>query len=188
MVLLVYHPSHNITAFGFERLHPFDGRKIPIGTGGNDGPDQGEVDRVPQGQYHASGDQRPSPGGTERSGRRRSILRHGAGRTRRRSRCPGRHAWRPLCPALDSSDTSTATRTVTPPRHADKGRGTRVLPLAESARWCPAATPRRAALDAGGPRRYVARDGLPRSRADRRLTRGTTPRASTRGGSRGKCV
>src|SRR3954467_10742165 len=27
MVPLVYHPSYNITAFGLERLHPFDSRK-----------------------------------------------------------------------------------------------------------------------------------------------------------------
>ena len=27
MVPLVYHPLYNITAFGLERLHPFDGRK-----------------------------------------------------------------------------------------------------------------------------------------------------------------
>ena len=27
MVPLVYHPAYNITAFGLERLHPFDGRK-----------------------------------------------------------------------------------------------------------------------------------------------------------------
>ena len=27
MILLVYHPSYNITAFGLERLHPFDSRK-----------------------------------------------------------------------------------------------------------------------------------------------------------------
>jgi histone deacetylase 11 len=27
MVPLVYHPRYNITAFGLERLHPFDGRK-----------------------------------------------------------------------------------------------------------------------------------------------------------------
>ena len=27
MVPIVYHPSYNITAFGLERLHPFDGRK-----------------------------------------------------------------------------------------------------------------------------------------------------------------
>jgi acetoin utilization deacetylase AcuC-like enzyme/uracil DNA glycosylase len=27
MVPLIYHPSYNITAFGLERLHPFDGRK-----------------------------------------------------------------------------------------------------------------------------------------------------------------
>jgi hypothetical protein len=26
-VALVYHPRYNITAFGLERLHPFDGRK-----------------------------------------------------------------------------------------------------------------------------------------------------------------
>ena len=49
MVPLVYRPSHNITALGFERLHPFDGRKYRLGRGGDDGPDQGEVDRVPQG-------------------------------------------------------------------------------------------------------------------------------------------
>ena len=39
------------------------------------------------------------------------------------------------------------------------GRGTRVLPPAGSARWCPAATPRRSALDAGGPGTMSARDG-----------------------------
>jgi hypothetical protein len=33
MVPLVYHPSHNIAAFGFERLHPFDGRKYRLGRG-----------------------------------------------------------------------------------------------------------------------------------------------------------
>ena len=49
IVLLVYHPSHNITALGFERLHPSDGRKYRLGRGGDDGPDQGEVDHVPQG-------------------------------------------------------------------------------------------------------------------------------------------
>lgn len=27
MIPLVYHPSHNVTAFGLERLHPFDGGK-----------------------------------------------------------------------------------------------------------------------------------------------------------------
>src|SRR5438270_13962848 len=27
MVPLVYHPAYNITAFGLERLHPFDSRK-----------------------------------------------------------------------------------------------------------------------------------------------------------------
>ena len=27
MISLVYHPRYNITAFGLERLHPFDGRK-----------------------------------------------------------------------------------------------------------------------------------------------------------------
>ncbi len=27
MVPLVYDPAYNITAFGLERLHPFDGRK-----------------------------------------------------------------------------------------------------------------------------------------------------------------
>ena len=27
MVPIVYHPRYNITAFGLERLHPFDGRK-----------------------------------------------------------------------------------------------------------------------------------------------------------------
>jgi histone deacetylase 11 len=27
MIPLVYHPSYNITAFGLERIHPFDGRK-----------------------------------------------------------------------------------------------------------------------------------------------------------------
>ena len=27
MVPLVYHPGYNITAFGLERLHPFDSRK-----------------------------------------------------------------------------------------------------------------------------------------------------------------
>src|SRR5512135_417923 len=46
-----------------------------------------------------------------------------------------------------------------PPRQPTLGRGTRVLPPAGSARWCPAATSRRSALDTGGPRRYVARDG-----------------------------
>src|SRR5512143_218277 len=33
MVPLVCHPSHNIAAFGFERLHPFDGRKSRSGRG-----------------------------------------------------------------------------------------------------------------------------------------------------------
>jgi hypothetical protein len=33
MVPLLYHPSHNIAAFGFERLHPFDGRKYRLGRG-----------------------------------------------------------------------------------------------------------------------------------------------------------
>ena len=27
MIPLIYHPGFNITAFGFERVHPFDGRK-----------------------------------------------------------------------------------------------------------------------------------------------------------------
>jgi histone deacetylase 11 len=27
MIPLIYHPRYNITAFGLERLHPFDGRK-----------------------------------------------------------------------------------------------------------------------------------------------------------------
>lgn len=27
MVPLVYHPKYNVTAFGLERFHPFDGRK-----------------------------------------------------------------------------------------------------------------------------------------------------------------
>jgi histone deacetylase 11 len=27
MVPLIYHPGYNVTAFGLERLHPFDGRK-----------------------------------------------------------------------------------------------------------------------------------------------------------------
>ncbi len=27
MISLIYHPRYNITAFGLERLHPFDGRK-----------------------------------------------------------------------------------------------------------------------------------------------------------------
>src|SRR4029079_6482090 len=27
MIPLVYHPAYNITAFGLERLHPFDSRK-----------------------------------------------------------------------------------------------------------------------------------------------------------------
>ena len=27
MIPLIYHPCYNITAFGLERLHPFDGRK-----------------------------------------------------------------------------------------------------------------------------------------------------------------
>ena len=27
MIPVVYHPRYNITAFGLERLHPFDGRK-----------------------------------------------------------------------------------------------------------------------------------------------------------------
>lgn len=27
MIPIVYHPAYNITAFGLERLHPFDSRK-----------------------------------------------------------------------------------------------------------------------------------------------------------------
>ena len=27
MIPLIYHPRYNITAFGLERLHPFDSRK-----------------------------------------------------------------------------------------------------------------------------------------------------------------
>jgi hypothetical protein len=27
MIPLIYHPAYNITAFGLEGLHPFDGRK-----------------------------------------------------------------------------------------------------------------------------------------------------------------
>jgi hypothetical protein len=27
MIPLIYHPAYNITTFGLERLHPFDGRK-----------------------------------------------------------------------------------------------------------------------------------------------------------------
>src|SRR4051794_13788835 len=27
MIPLIYHPRYNVTAFGLERLHPFDGRK-----------------------------------------------------------------------------------------------------------------------------------------------------------------
>ena len=43
------------------------------------------------------------------------------------------------------------------------GRGTRVLPPAGSARWCPAATSRRSALDTGGPRHTVLGTVRPRS-------------------------
>ena len=89
MVPLLYHPNHNIAAFGFERLHPFDGRKYRLGRGATMGRTKARLIVYHRGSTARQGDQRPWPGGTgrgvaehaNRSSDARVIIRRGGSAT-----------------------------------------------------------------------------------------------------------